>query len=188
MCKKLLLAITPPILIVCLATWGALTIGWPVVLIVAGSGVVGYVLWLRFSFKQAISPKDILPGYCFTVALLMLHINEEYYRNFPGAMSDLFGIHFTMSDFIAIFMLAGPVLYWFVAAGLFYKNRLANYFAWFILIGPGVMEFTHYIFPLLVAGPGYHYFPGMYTAWMPMVPGIWTIVHIVRKYKNATTA
>jgi hypothetical protein len=66
--------------------------------------------------------------------------------------------------------------------------------AWFIFIGPGLAEFTHFIFPLLrpaiepalaadVAGmPNYwigttgtYYFSGLYTAVLPMIPGIWAI-------------
>jgi hypothetical protein len=81
--------------------------------------------------------------------------------------------------------------------------------AWFIFIGPGVAELTHFIFPLLepairpdVAAPlsqavsnghfvanmrnywvhttGTYYFPGMYTAILPMIPGIWGILRTVR--------
>jgi hypothetical protein len=77
---------------------------------------------------------------------------------------------------------------------------LAGFVAWFIFIGPGIAEFTHFIFPLVtpalepanpapidavingvridgmanhhVAGHGKYYFPGMYTAILPMIPGI----------------
>jgi len=73
----------------------------------------------------------------------------------------------------------------------------------FILIGPGVAEFTHFIFPILsqmcshggrvrsrrrrasathgdlpnfwVHVTGRYYFPGMYTAILPMIPGIYGI-------------
>jgi len=74
----------------------------------------------------------------------------------------------------------------------------AGFVAWFIFIGPGVAEFTHFIFPLLrpaveptiaadVAGmPNYwigatgrYYFSGMYTAVLPMIPGIWAIRRLV---------
>jgi len=81
--------------------------------------------------------------------------------------------------------------------------------AWFILIGPGVAEFTHFVFPVLKPGDppgaarnafgdrverpvrcgdanyylgttGTYYFPGLYTAVLPMIPGIWAIVRMVR--------
>lgn len=76
--------------------------------------------------------------------------------------------------------------------------------AWFIFIGPGVAEFTHFIFPLLkpainpetpqrvshlfangvyisdlpnfyIHATGTYYFAGMYTAILPMIPGIYAI-------------
>lgn len=85
----------------------------------------------------------------------------------------------------------------------------AGFLAWFIFIGPGVAEVTHFIFPLLqpaiqpelpgtisqavsngrfvadmgnyyIGTTGRYYFPGMYTAVLPMIPGIWAIVRMVR--------
>src|SRR6185437_2161716 len=87
---------------------------------------------------------------------------------------------------------------------------LAGFLAWFIFIGPGIAEFTHFIFPLLkpaiqphlpgattqavsngrvvadmrnywVRTTGEYYFPGLYTAVLPMIPGIWAIRRMVRE-------
>ena len=98
----------------------------------------------------------------------------------------------------------GPVLYTLTALGLFRRVSLAGFLMCFILIGPGVAEFTHFIFPALqsdvlptVAAPvqaivghgqfmqnlpnfwghvtGRYYFLGMYTAILPMIPGIYGI-------------
>jgi hypothetical protein len=100
-------------------------------------------------------------------------------------------------------------LYSLTALGLFYRVPLAGFLAWFIFIGPGVAEFTHFIFPLLrpaiephlsvpvsravsngrfvadmpnywVHATGRYYFPGLYTAVLPMVPGIWGIRRVIR--------
>jgi malic enzyme len=94
------------------------------------------------------------------------------------------------------------------ALGLFYRFPLAGFIAWFIFIGPGVAEFTHFIFPLLrpaiqpeVAAPvsaivsngrfmadmpnywlkatGVYYFPGLYTAVLPMIPGVIAIRRVI---------
>jgi hypothetical protein len=96
------------------------------------------------------------------------------------------------------------VLYTLTALGLFKRVPLAGFLMCFIFIGPGVAEFTHFIFPLLkpdvqptvaasvqaIVGrgqlmqnlpnfwfrvTGYYYFPGMYTAILPMIPGIYGI-------------
>jgi hypothetical protein len=137
------------------AMWAAyIKIGWPPVAIVGGSGLVGFVIWQR--------------------------------------------------TYLLIFAFVGPTLYALTAIGLFYRIPFAGFLAWFIFIGPGVAEFTHFIFPLLrpdvspsVASaitahvsngrqiadmPNYwlhttgrYYFPGLYTACLPMIPGIYAI-------------
>jgi hypothetical protein len=92
---------------------------------------------------------------------------------------------------------------------LFYRIPLAGFIAWFIFIGPGVAEFTHFIFPLLkpalspavtaaitaqvangrivaampnywIGATGHYYFPGLYTAVLPMIPGIYAIQRLLR--------
>lgn len=166
---------------------GLQTIGVPVVFIVGGSGLIAWFAWIKFNLKHPANASVILVPFLLTCGCLMAHINEEYYFQFPEAMSQLFNINFTMEIFISVFMLAGPTLYFFTAVGLYYRNALANYLAWFILIGPGVAEFTHLIFPLIAMKQGltesYSYFPGMYTFWMPMIPGIYGIYAMI-KYRH----
>jgi hypothetical protein len=89
------------------------------------------------------------------------------------------------------------------------NRRRVGFLAWFIFIGPGVAEFTHFIFPILkpailpdVAGTisqavsngrfvagmqnywvkttGVYYFPGLYTAILPMIPGIYAIRKVLK--------
>src|SRR5260221_12127216 len=81
--------------------------------------------------------------------------------------------------------------------------------AWFIFIGPGVAEFTHFIFPLIrptlspeipqtishvfpngrlisnmpnyyLGTTGRYYFAGTYTAMLPMIPGIYAIYTLLQ--------
>jgi hypothetical protein len=128
---------------------------------------------------------------------------EEYTRRFGPAMSRLFNISFTDAGFLRIFVFILPVVYYLTAIGLLLRIPLAGFVAWFIFIGPGVAELTHFIFPLIrpaleptnpaaitatingVSIPemenhwltvtGRYYFPGMYTAVLPMIPGIYGI-------------
>jgi hypothetical protein len=119
-------------------------------------------------------------------------------------MSRLFNISWSERSFLMIFAFIGPVLYTLTALGLFKRIPLAGFLMCFIFIGPGVAEFCHFIFPALrpdvqpmVAAPvqavvghgqmmldlpnfwvgvtGRYYFPGMYTAILPMIPGIYGI-------------
>jgi hypothetical protein len=108
-----------------------------------------------------------------------------------------------------VFALVGPTIYTLTTLGLYYKVPIAGFIAWFIFIGPGVAEFTHFIFPALqpdiqpgnvstitqtingteVANmPNYHYkitghyyFAGMWTAALPMIPGIYSIFRLVKE-------
>jgi hypothetical protein len=179
-------------------------IGWPPVVIVGGSGTAAYVLWSLTYLRHPTPPEAVLPAFLLTVAGLQVHLIEEYLTGFAPAMSRLFDISWSVHSYLMIFVFIGPVLYTLTALGLFRRVPLAGFLMCFILIGPGVAEFTHFIFPALrpdvlptVAAPvqavvgrgqlmqnlpnfwvhvtGRYYFPGMYTAILPMIPGIYGI-------------
>jgi hypothetical protein len=188
---------------------GYRSIGVPPVVIVGGSGLVALILWSRTYLRRPLEPRVILPVFLLTVAALEVHMIEEYLTGFGPAMSRLFDISWTERGFLLVFTFIGPIIYTLTALGLFYRVPLAGFIAWFIFIGPGVAEFTHFIFPLLqpairpeLAAPissavsngrfvadmrnywigttGVYYFPGMYTAILPMIPGIYAIVRVIR--------
>ncbi|HET9039075.1 MAG TPA: hypothetical protein VFN40_02830, partial [Gemmatimonadales bacterium] len=130
-------------------TIGYLRIGMPPVVIVGGSGVIALVMWIRYYLREPLAPEVILPLFLLTVAALEIHMAEEYLTGFGPAMSRLFDISWTERSFLMVFAFIGPALYALTALGLFYRVPLAGFMAWFIFIGPGVAEFTHFIFPLL---------------------------------------
>jgi len=194
------------------ALMGYLKIGLPPVVIVGGSGIVALVMWYKTYLRKPIDPRIILPLFLLTVAALEIHMTEEYLTGFGPAMSRLFDISWTEKSFLLIFAFIGPVLYSLTALGLYYRIPFAGFLAWFIFIGPGVAEFTHFIFPVLepaiqpdiaatvsqavsngnfVANmPNYYfkttgtyYFPGMYTAILPMIPGIYAIYRVIKASK-----
>jgi hypothetical protein len=57
---------------------GYRNIGLPVVIIVGGSGIIGFVMWYRTYLKYPVDPKVILPLFLLTVAALEIHMCEEY--------------------------------------------------------------------------------------------------------------
>src|SRR5437879_9034158 len=130
-------------------TAGYRGIGLPPVVIVGGSSLVALVLWIKTYLGRPLDPEIILPGFLLTVAALEVHMVEEYRTGFGPAMSRLFDISWTEPSFLVIFAFVGPTLYALTALGLFYRVPFAGFLAWFIFIGPGVAEFTHFIFPLL---------------------------------------
>src|ERR1700681_1489200 len=176
-------------------------IGWPPVLIVGGSGTAAFALWTLTYLRCPLMPEVVLPPFLLTVAALEAHMIEEYLTGFGPAMSRLFNISWSEHSFLMIFAFIGPVLYTLTALGLFRRVPLAGFLMCFIFIGPGVAEFVHFIFPALqpdvqptvaaaveavvhgqlmqhlpnfwVHVTGRYYFPGMYTAVLPMIPGIY---------------
>jgi hypothetical protein len=188
---------------------GYTQIGIPPVVIVGGSGLIGLALWLWTYRGGPIDASVILPPFLLTIACLEIHMTEEYLTGFGPAMSRLFDISWTERGFLLVFAFIGPVIYSLTALGLYRGVALAGFIACFIFIGPGVAEFTHFIFPLLkpailpddphvitqavsnggvvenmrnyfMGTTGRYYFPGLYTAVLPMIPGIYGIVAIIR--------
>lgn len=188
---------------------GYLTIGLPPVVIVGGSAVIGFFFWYFTYLKRPTDPKIILPIFILTVAALQIHMVEEYLTGFGPAMSRVFDIPWSEKSFLMVFMMAGPIVYTLTTLGLYYRVPLAGFVAWFIFIGPGVAEFTHFIFPLIEpqiqpgnAGSitqiingteianmpnyyhkttGHYYFSGLWTAVLPMIPGIYAIYRLTKE-------
>ena len=192
---------------------GYRAIGPPPVVIVGGSGLIGLMLWTRTYRHGPIEPEVILPPFLLTVAGLEAHMIEEYEARFGPAMSRLFDISWTEHGFLLVFTFIGPILYTLTALGLYRRVFLAGFIAWFIFIGPGTAELSHFIFPLLrpaiepdnaalvsatvsngrwmEAMPNYwlhvtgrYYFPGLYTAVLPMIPGIYGIYRVLRAARS----
>jgi hypothetical protein len=192
-------------------TVGYIKIGLPPVIIVGGSAITGFFFWYFTYLKKPTDPKIILPLFVLTVAALQIHIVEEYQTGFGPAMSRLFNIPWTEKSFLMVFALAGPTIYTLTTLGLYYRVPIAGFIAWFIFIGPGVAEFTHFIFPIIqphlepgnlssitqqINGtevgnmPNYYYkttgnyyFPGMWTAILPMIPGIYAIYRLTKTHR-----
>ncbi len=155
----------------------------PVIIIVAGSMTIGFFCWLATTFKKPLEPMVILPPFLLMLAALLIHIMEEYYMGFPQAISALFHVNFSRQTFLLVFEQIGPIIYLLVILGLLYKNHFANFFAWFLFIGMGLGEIMHFVFPIIAGGP-YHYFPGMYTAILPILGALWCIM-VVHRHTRA---
>jgi hypothetical protein len=198
-------------IIFCIAmpTLGYIKLGLPPIIIIGGSAVIGFIFWYFTYLKKPTDPGIILPIFVLTVAALQIHIVEEYLTGFGPAMSRLFNISWTEKSFLIVFALIGSTIYTLTTLGLYYKVPFAGFIAWFIFIGPGFAEFSHFIFPLIqphlepgnlnkitqtingtnvadmpnyyIKTTGSYYFSGMYTAILPMIPGIYAIYRLTRK-------
>lgn len=209
---QLINQVTAVVLMVVFVTALTINVGWATMVIVAGSALIGIFCWRAINLRQAITPVRTAVFFLLTVAMLHVHMYEEYKSLFGPAMSRLFNMAFPEERFLAVFVFALPVIYLLTAAGLLLRVPLAAFVAWFIFIGPGTAEFTHFIFPLIppaiepasaevvsavvngvqVDGmpnhyywvTGEYYFPGMYTAVLPMIPGIASIWWLFKNRKK----
>jgi hypothetical protein len=192
---------------------GYIKIGLPPVIIIGAAAVIGFTFWYFTYLRNPTDPNIILNLFILTVAALQIHIIEEYQTGFGPAMSRLFNIPWSEKGFLIVFALVGPTIYTLTTLGLLYRVPIAGFVAWFIFIGPGVAEFTHFIFPLLqpavepgnishitqnikgtdiASMPNYYYkttdqyyFAGMWTAVLPMIPGIYAIYRLTKEHKLA---
>ncbi len=164
-------AVAPPIiigLIVAALMYFGLTLVGPVgTLIIGGSAVLAYVAWLFTTYKKPADPAAVLPLYLLVVAFELIHMSEESMTDFPGEFGRLFGENFSV--FGPMVLLFGGI--WVLAGfGLIHKNPVANFFVWFVAIGPGVANgVAHFIFPVLA---GTLYFPGLITVIFPFAASI----------------
>jgi len=190
-------------LIVLFVTTLKINVGLPFAIIVGGSAIIGFFCWRITNLRRAITPLKTAIIFLLTTAALHVHMFEEHDCWFGPAMSRLFEIAVPDPRFLLIFVFALPTIYYLTAIGLLLRIPLAAFVAWFIFIGPGIAEFTHFIFPLIspaldptnpapitavingvriddmanhyVSVTGKYYFPGMYTAIIPMIPGIYSV-------------
>jgi hypothetical protein len=200
-------------LIVIFATALNINVDFPLTIIVGGSAVIGFFCWRMTNLRRAINPGKTTIVFLLTTAALHVHMLEEHDCLFGPAMSRLFEIAFSNTRFLQIFVFMLPTIYYLTAIGLLLRIPLAAFVSWFIFIGPGIAEFTHFIFPLIppaleptnpepitaiingvtvtdmanhhIAVTGKYYFPGLYTAIIPMIPGIYRLVVIEKqKYRK----
>ncbi len=195
------------LILICVAAL-KVNVGVPPTMIVGGSALVGFLCWRATNLRRAISPLTTTIVFLSTTAALHVHMYEEHAGLFGPAMSRLFEIAFPDTRFLQIFVFILPTLYYLTAVGLLLRIPLAAFVAWFIFIGPGLAEITHFIFPLIRPGlepgnpaaitsvingvridgmanhylavTGQYYFPGLYTAIIPMIPGIYGVWWLLR--------
>lgn len=185
-----------------------INVGIPPTIIVGGSAIIGFFCWRMTNLRHAINPVKTTVLFLLTTAALHVHMFEEHDCLFGPAMSRLFDIAFPDARFLQIFVFILPTVYYLTAIGLLLRIPLAAFVAWFIFIGPGIAEFTHFIFPLIspaleptnpapitavingvriadmanhhIGVTGKYYFPGLYTAVIPMIPGIYSVWWLVK--------
>ncbi len=163
---------------------GLPVVGWAVVAVIGTSDVLALAWWIPKG-RFWLAGRQMLPFHLAVLAGLLFHTREELTRGFAAAMRETFHMTaFSDTTFLNAIVFAVPILYILTAIGLWYERPFAEFLSYTLFFGPGFMEWTHYVFPLFQGGP-YHYFPGMWTAWIPMVPGIAALLWNFRRVRQA---
>lgn len=153
-------------------------------MIVAGSMLIALVVWARTSLRHPPEPRRVLPIYLIVAALLMLHIGEEYLFKFGPRIAALTGSDWSERQFLFGVGFVLPAVWIGGAALIALRHPIGGFITWFIFIGMIVGEPTHLgVFPLQEGGR-YHYFPGMWTALIPLVPSIWGMWVMIDDYRG----
>ena len=127
----------------------------------------------------------ILPIYLMTLVTFYMHLLEEHLFNFAHRLSLAAGINWVDFNFNMLILLVGPMIWVGAAVLLYYRNPFGNYIVWFFFFGMIIGEPTHFVFPILEGGERYHYFPGMWTALLPLVTALYGMFWLVVDYRNS---
>jgi hypothetical protein len=160
--------------------------------IVIGSMLGGLIGWRLTTALKPADPAKAVPLYLLLLAFFYLHVGEEGLAGFATHIAAISGKPWSEGDFLVLFGLVGPVVWFFSAWSLWKRQPFGNFIFWFLIVGMILGEPTHHlVFPVMAMaklGVGYTYFPGMYSALFPMLPAILALVMIVGERKRATVA
>jgi hypothetical protein len=153
-------------------------VGFPFALIVGGSAIVAFVVWLLTTYRHPVDGRRILPLFVLAVGMQFVHMTEEFLADFAGHFSALTGADLTSDKFVMVALLGGGMIYAFAGFGIVHRHPVANYVLWFFLIGPAglVNSIAHVSFPFMVGTP---YFPGLITVALPTIFGTALAVRIL---------
>ena len=160
-------------------------VGPAAMIIIGGSGILSWFVWLKTTYHFPVDPNRVLPLYMLLLAAELLHMGEEFLTSFPDEFSKLTGAGMTQEIFVFWFVIVGTILALLSMIGIMHHNPLSNYFLWFVIIGPGFVNgIAHFIFPVLA---GTFYFPGLVTVLLPVAVGIYLAIRIYRDVKHQKT-
>lgn len=153
-------------------------------LIVCGAMTAGLIAWSRTTIHVPTDPRKILGIYLLTVGMLYAHIAEEMFFGFGPRIGGITGTGWTHAEFILEFVFVLPVFWILGAIAIYYRHPLGGFMSWFIFVGMFLGEPTHLLVFPFAEGGRYHYFPGMWTALLPMVMGFWGLSVILKDWRE----
>lgn len=143
----------------------------------------GFIAWAKTTYQVPINPNKIIIPYLLSVIFFIIHVYEEYLTDFSGAISELSGFHIPEKNFLLVAAFAAPILWLSGAVLLLKQNPFGYYLTWGFFIAMVYSELAHFVFPFVNDGK-FEYFPGMYTALLPLIPALYGIHIMLDEYRN----
>jgi len=143
----------------------------------------GFIAWIKTTYHIPVNPNKIIIPYLLSVIFFIIHVCEEYLSDFSGSMSELSGFHIPEKNFLLIAAFAAPVFWLSGAVLLLKRNPFGYYLTWGFFIAMVYSELAHFVFPFIKDGK-FGYFPGMYTALLPLIPAVYGMKVILKEYQQ----
>ncbi len=140
----------------------------------------GGVAWLATTFRRPVDAEGLVVPTLLTVILFVLHVAEEYYTGFHIAIAHLAGTEPSLDVFLGVAAFGAPIIWISAVLLLMARHPFGNYLIWAFFIGMLLAELTHFAFPFVEDGT-FHYFSGMYTAILPLIPAYVGFRRLLRK-------
>ncbi len=187
--QRFIAPIAVAIIMTALIYSGSLILGRATMVIIGGSAVLAFFVWLATAWQRPIDPKLITVPYAVLIAMELLHMAEEQLTDFPGSLARIFVIPHTFNLLSHAVLLMGLVNILALLAGVGIRSsnpivrQIAAFIVWFYVIGPGMVNaIAHVIFPFLAHS---WYFSGLITVVFPTVAGLVTLARLVESDRNS---
>lgn len=157
-------------------------VGWLVALLFLVGYLGGFSLWLLIPRKLSWNYLRT-PYWTALVIFILLHKVEENRMKFFEVLGEkITGVAVPeMTPFLVIGLLVIPIGAWLAIPILIKRNREFGYYlAWTYFFSFGIVELAHFVFPFMTNEP-YGYFPGMATAPIISIAGMWGMWRLTHK-------
>lgn len=150
--------------------------------------IIGIVLWQKTTAFKPANVHKILPLYMLMLALYILYTQETEVGQYEEHIALLFKINLPYPELYFIKL----ILMLFGAISLYRKKPIGNLIVLVACIDIILTQpIAFFLFPLLESIKNnypFHYFPGMWTALLPVIPAVSIIVMIIQGYLPKTVA
>jgi hypothetical protein len=177
------------IVMVTLIYLGTLILGTATMVVIGGSAVIAYFVWLATAWQRPIDPDLVTVPYLVLIATELLHMSEEQLTDFPGSLAKIFTIPHTFSLVTHAVLLMGCVNAVALGAVVGIRSKtplvrqISGFVMWFYVIGPGMVNaVAHVTFPFVAHS---WYFSGLITVILPTIAGAITLLRLLESDRKA---